>query len=147
MSVTLATGNATGAPNGTAIATDQIAGVEHQLVKLEFGQAGSATPVSSANPLPTTIPAAGLGSLAAVPAGSTNGTPIGAPPAGASGVRLYLPGGASVSFTIASAQPASAPANTFTVSNSSTGPNWDEPLNGQNLYITAIAGAPLFRWC
>lgn len=40
--------------NGTAnIATDDIAGVHHQYVKVEFGAADTATPVSSTNPLPT----------------------------------------------------------------------------------------------
>lgn len=134
------------AGSGTTIATDDIGGVHHQLVKLEFGAADSATQVSSANPLPTTMPATGIGSLTVVPGGSPNGTPIGTPPAGAVGVRIYLPANASVTFTVASSQPLSPPANTFTVSNSTTGPNWDESLNGQNLYITAISGTPLFRW-
>lgn len=134
------------AGSGTTIATDDIGGVHHQLVKVEFGAADSATQVSAANPLPTTMPATGIGSLTAVPAGTTNGTPIGTPPAGAVGVRIYLPTNASVTFTVAGAQPGGAPTNTFTVSNSTTGPNWDESLNGQNLYITATTGAPLFRW-
>lgn len=54
MSVTVATGNNTGLPNGTAIATDSVSSVEHQLVKLEFGDAGAATQVSASNPLPVT---------------------------------------------------------------------------------------------
>lgn len=37
---------------GDVIATDDIAGVKHQLVKLEYGAADSATQVSPANPLP-----------------------------------------------------------------------------------------------
>ena len=37
---------------GDVIATDDIGGVKHQLVKIEFGAADSATPVSAANPLP-----------------------------------------------------------------------------------------------
>jgi len=39
---------------GDVIATDDIAGVKHQLVKIEYGAADSATPVSPANPLPVT---------------------------------------------------------------------------------------------
>lgn len=39
-------------PVGTAVAVDPIAGEQHQLIKVEFGAAGVATPVSSANPLP-----------------------------------------------------------------------------------------------
>jgi hypothetical protein len=37
---------------GDTIATDDIAGVKHQLVKVEYGVADSATPVSTTNPLP-----------------------------------------------------------------------------------------------
>lgn len=37
---------------GDVIATDDIGGVKHQLVKVEFGAADSATQVSAANPLP-----------------------------------------------------------------------------------------------
>jgi len=45
--VTLNTGS-----GGDTIAADDIGGVKHQLVKVEFGVADSATPVSSSNPLP-----------------------------------------------------------------------------------------------
>jgi hypothetical protein len=37
---------------GATIATDEIASVQHQLVKLEYGEDGSATMVSPTNPLP-----------------------------------------------------------------------------------------------
>src|SRR6185295_10505078 len=37
---------------GDVIATDDIGGVKHQLVKVEFGAADSATQVSASNPLP-----------------------------------------------------------------------------------------------
>ena len=37
---------------GQTISTDEIAGVQHQYVKVEFGVDGSATPVSTADPLP-----------------------------------------------------------------------------------------------
>jgi len=134
------------AGSGTTVATDDIGGVHHQLVKIEFGAADAATQVSAANPLPVVSTATGLGSLSAVPSGSTNGTAIGTPPASATGVRIYLPTGASVTFTVASSAPVSAPTSTFTVSQANTGPNWDENLNGQNLYITVITGSPLFRW-
>ena len=89
---------------------------------------------------------AGLGALTAVPAGSTNGTALGTMPAGAQGARLYLPTGASITFAVASAAPSSAP-TTFTISASTTGPNWDENLSGgQMIYVTAVSGSPLFRW-
>jgi hypothetical protein len=92
-------------------------------------------------------PSTGLGALTAVPAGTANGTALGSPPPGTVGARLYLPSGASISFTIAAAQPTSAPANSFTASQSGTGPNWDEALSGgQMIYVTATAGSPLFRW-
>jgi hypothetical protein len=40
---------------GDVIATDDIGGVKHQQVKVEFGADGMATPVSSANPLPVDL--------------------------------------------------------------------------------------------
>ena len=40
--------------SGATIATDDIGGVQHQLIKVEFGIDGVATPVSSADPLPIT---------------------------------------------------------------------------------------------
>lgn len=43
---------------GTNIASDDIGGVQYQRVKMTQGQDGSATDVSSANPLPVTAPAA-----------------------------------------------------------------------------------------
>src|SRR5207237_10324887 len=39
---------------GKTIATDDIGGVHHPYVKLEFGGADSATPVSPTNPIPVT---------------------------------------------------------------------------------------------
>jgi len=39
---------------GATIATDDIGGVQHQQVKIEFGGDGVATPVSAADPLPVT---------------------------------------------------------------------------------------------
>ena len=92
-------------------------------------------------------PSTGLGPLVPLPAGSANGTAIGTAPPGAVGVRLYLPAGASVSFTVAASAPAAPPSAVFTISQSVTGPNWDEALcAGQMLYVTASTGAPLFRW-
>lgn len=43
---------------GTPIAADDISGVWHQRVKIQHGQDGSATDVSSVSPLPVTAPAA-----------------------------------------------------------------------------------------
>jgi hypothetical protein len=40
---------------GDTIATDDIGGVKHELVKIEFGDDGFATQVSATNPLPVTI--------------------------------------------------------------------------------------------
>jgi hypothetical protein len=40
---------------GDVIATDDISGVKHQLVKIEYGIADSATPVSTTNPLPVSL--------------------------------------------------------------------------------------------
>ena len=40
---------------GDTIATDDISGVKHQYVKIEYGADNSATPVSLANPLPISL--------------------------------------------------------------------------------------------
>ena len=92
-------------------------------------------------------PSTGIGALAPVPAGSTNGTVLGTMPDGAVGARLYLPSGASVTFTITDTAPSTPPSPVFTISQVGTGPNWDEALaGGQMIYVTAVTGAPLFRW-
>lgn len=79
MSVTVATGNDTGLPDSTVIATDSVGGAEHQLVKLEFGAAGAATLVSAANPLPVTASSlplpTGAATAAKQPALGMAGTP------------------------------------------------------------------------
>jgi hypothetical protein len=92
-------------------------------------------------------PSTGIGALTLVPAATPNGTPLGIAPTGAVGARFYLPVGAAVTFTVTALQPTTAPALVFTVSQASTGPNWDEALTGgQAIYVTATAGTPLFRW-
>ena len=91
--------------------------------------------------------AVGKGAFTAVPAGTTNGTAIGVAPSGAVGVRLYLQGSDSVTFTIQSSAPGSAPSLTFAATVASVGSVFDENLaSGQMLYITAIVGSPMFRW-
>lgn len=92
-------------------------------------------------------PTTGIGALQAVPAATANGTALGTMPDGAVGARFYLPTGASASFTIVDTPPASPPTALFTISQAGSGPNWDEPLSaGQMIYVTALSGAPLFRW-
>ncbi len=60
---------------GDVIATDEIAGVKHQRVKVEFGADGSATDVSPLNGLPTDLalddPQSSYGSVASVAAGAS----------------------------------------------------------------------------
>jgi hypothetical protein len=104
-----------------------------------------ATITGTISPIPFNT--GGIGPMTAVPSGSANGTAIGSPPSGYTGCRIYLSAGDSVTFTIASSQPGSPPAATYTVTQSTTGPNWDEPLaNGANIYVTAMSGAPKFRF-
>jgi len=91
--------------------------------------------------------ATGLGAMTAVPTATANGAALGTMPTGGKGARLYLPTGASVTFTIAATAPGSPPLATFTASQATTGSNWDEPLAaGQMIYVTAQSGSPLFRW-
>lgn len=54
---------------GDVIAADDILGVKHQQVKIEFGADGTATPVSAANPLPVTASSLPLPAGAATDAG------------------------------------------------------------------------------
>lgn len=49
------TANSTLPAAGDVIAADDIGGVKHQQVKIEFGATGVATQVSSSNPLPVAI--------------------------------------------------------------------------------------------
>jgi hypothetical protein len=46
------------AGSGTTIATDDIGGIQYQIVKAAFGALDTATLVSTANPLPVTAPSA-----------------------------------------------------------------------------------------
>lgn len=62
--------NAVTTPGGATIATDEVGGVQHELVKVEFGSDGVATMVDAANPLPVTD-AAVLAKLSADPATQT----------------------------------------------------------------------------
>jgi hypothetical protein len=83
----------------------------------------------------------------AVLSSSANGTPIGTPPPNCIGVQFYLASNASVTYAIVSAQPSGPPPNTWTVSQATTGYSWTEKLSpGQNIYVTAESGSPLFRW-
>lgn len=60
---------------GDTIATEEISGVKHELVKIEFGVDGVATKVSASNPLPTTDSAAEV-SLASIDLKLTNPLPV-----------------------------------------------------------------------
>jgi hypothetical protein len=84
----------------------------------------------------------------AVPPGTTNGEPIGTPPASVRGVRFYLPASASVSYVVGITQPESVlTPNATTPVNTTNATIFDEFLMpGENLYITAISGAPFYRW-
>lgn len=61
---------------GDVIATDDIAGVKHQLVKIEYGAADSATPVSTSNPLPVTLANTGSNATAVKVDGSAVTQPV-----------------------------------------------------------------------
>lgn len=91
--------------SGAVVASEVINGEHHQQLKLEFGIAGSATPVSTTNPLPIREPVkasslgkGGLASSAAsqtVVAANLNRTILEISNAGPSGVWLAF-GGAAV---------------------------------------------------
>lgn len=56
---------------GASIAADDVGGVLHQRVKMEFGADGSATDVSAANPLPITIKDINAGEYETIAASQT----------------------------------------------------------------------------
>jgi hypothetical protein len=75
---------------GDTVATDDIAGVKHQRVKIEHGADGSATDVSSASPLPVTLANTGANATAVKTDGSATTQPV-------SAAALPLPAGAATS--------------------------------------------------
>jgi hypothetical protein len=80
---------------GDVIATDDIAGVKHQLVKVEFGAADSATQVSATNPLPVQISdGTDVALVTAAGAQVVDGSAVTQP---ISAVSLPLPTGAATS--------------------------------------------------
>lgn len=145
--------NVTVPGTGAVLAFDEctIGGVAVEVArgKLGFGTDGSYTEVSPGVGLPVAIQGLGVGDLAAIGAASTNGTALGTKPGAATRAALYLPAGSSVTYTIAGTAPSAAPAATITLTSSGgTVPDyWEEALAGaQMIYLTAKAGAPLFRW-
>ena len=54
---------------GAIIATDDIENVKHQLIKIEYGEEGTATPVSLTNPLPIKVDGLALSSNQVQPFG------------------------------------------------------------------------------
>ena len=109
---------------------------------------GKAKSVSPTNLLPIVSPYADS-NLTAVPAGSTNGTKLDtalARPANSTGVELLLPTGSSITYTIATAQPGSAPSATNTVAATDFA-SWTIPLGpNTSVYVTSVTGAVTFRW-
>lgn len=95
---------------------------------------------------PVRVVGAGIGSLFAVPAGSTNGTALGVKPADAAGVRFYLGASDTVTGYFASAAAGSAPSTTVTFSGAN-GPAWDENLgDSMNFFVTSKTGSPVARY-
>lgn len=75
-----------------------------------------------------------------------NYTSLGLLPAGAKGVRFYLNSGDNITFGINNSTPG-ANFETFTISGTNTGPNWDEALAGsQTVYLADVEGSPSYRW-
>lgn len=90
---------------------------------------------------------AGLGGMELIPDGSTDGVPIGDFPDGAVGVRMYLPPSASVTFTVATSAPVTAPLTAVMTNGGTSTMVWDELLSGNAmLYIVDKSGAAFFRW-
>jgi hypothetical protein len=85
------------------------------------------------------------GDLIAIPAATANGAPLTDRPTGATGVIIYLPTGAAVTYTIASAQPGAAP--TLVTEIVAADKAVFEPLGpNTNCYVTVKTGSPFYRW-
>ena len=132
-------------PTGAATAAKQpalgTAGSPSTDVLTVQGPAGQALSV-------TTTPS-GIGGFLPIPAGTTNGTPIGTRPAGVNkGVIMSLMAGEAVTFTIQTTQPGSPPlTRTLSLPSGSILSEYSTDLAGAAMiYVTAITGSPLFRW-
>jgi len=121
-----------------------------------IGDGGGATyyaSVNSSGQLSVTLPTIGIGVFALVPTSGTSTTPvaIGTRPTGAVGIELYLPSGSSISANVETSSSAAA----TDISNGIV-PVYDNSSLGKivqinvgsslNLYVSAVTGAPLFRW-
>ena len=87
------------------------------------------------------------GDLAQIPAGSTNGTPLMTRGryTRIHGILIELGASDTVTYTIAQAQPQSAPSVTLTRSGAEMR-RVDEPLGPDAMiYVTALTGTPKFR--
>lgn len=144
-------GPALGTPTDTSTPDISQAGVPFSVISLLKGAVVNLLAIQTKllAGIGVTVAPNGLGPLSAVPAPSNNGAPIGSPPVGKRGVRIYVPPGCSISFGIAGSQPSNPP-TTITVGNPSTNSvpaNWDEDLAaGQQIYVTAVTGSVLYRW-
>lgn len=86
----------------------------------------------------------GVGGMQPIPAGTTNGTAIGTCPANSQGVQMYVPGGKTLIYTIATSPPGSPPASTVTIANPSGAVTYpvQENLTGTaQVYITSPTSA------
>lgn len=85
------------------------------------------------------------GPFVAMVAASANGTALTGRPTGATGVIIYLPTGADLTYTIADEAPGSAP--TLTTQIVADDKAVYEPLGpNTNIYVTAKTGSPFYRW-
>jgi hypothetical protein len=100
---------------------------------------GSLVVQSAPNATPFPIQPIGQGALFAIPAGTANGTVIGAVPAAAQGVRMYVPPNCDFKYTVAQGQPGAPPTAIVEFFNPSTAQFpvvVDENLSaGQNVYV------------
>ena len=125
-------------------------GVAQQTIGTGSGTATLATNVATTpgGNSQAMAPMSGVGAHTAVPTYGTNTVPvaIGTVPEGAVGIRMYAPPGVSFSFCTAASSGAAAAAFSAgavkVFAQAADGPNWDENLNGMNIYVGAITGNP-----
>jgi hypothetical protein len=114
--------------------------------------------ISTSNPLPTSLPVIGVGTLTVIPTSGTTSSPvaIGTPPAGAVGIEIHLNAtAATITGTFAANSGAAATLATATPSlvttYNATQDGAKPQINiggGNNFFLTASPGSTpvFFRW-
>lgn len=121
-----------------------------QNIILADGTTGTSAAVDSTGAMQTRVAAIGSGAFQTVTASQFGTAIVTGAPALSVGVRVYLPQGASFTYTLATAAPTGTPAIVVTVSNPTTGASplvYNENLSGGlQMYVTQVSGGVVARY-